>query len=169
MNSKYPVEGFYFVGHNIREFDLPYLARRMIINGIELPEHLKIAGLTQWNIRHVIDTMELWAFGGRRGRFVSLDLLTTVLGLSSPKAAGITGEDMYKLYYEERDYKTILEYCRRDVQSTAEVFLKLGDPEGACSLQLMEIEKDIIKMYGVDPDQQYSDLKKGLLWIKDCS
>lgn len=108
--------------HNGKEFDFPYLARRMIINRIPLPEILNLSGKKPWQIRHV-DTMDLWKFGDYK-HYSSLDLLTSVLGVPSPKT-DLTGGDVSKVYYEKQDLKRIVQYCERDAISVLRVYLRL--------------------------------------------
>lgn len=111
-----------FVGHNIKEFDLPYISRRMIINGMCLPECLKLQGKKPWEVPHV-DTMELWAFGDRKS-YTRLSLLAEVLGIPTPKD-DINGEDVTRVYWEEQNLQRIVTYCQKDVETTARVFMRL--------------------------------------------
>jgi len=111
-----------FCGHNIKEFDIPYICRRMLINGIKLPSCLNIAGLKPWQITHQ-DTLELWRFGDYKN-YTSLDLLAQVLGVPSSKG-DIDGSMVAKTYWEQGDLKRIAEYCLRDVYTTTLVYLKL--------------------------------------------
>src|SRR5205085_9610077 len=87
-----------FCGHNIKEFDLPYISRRMVINGMQLPDCLKLQGKKPWEIPHV-DTMELWSFGDRKN-YTSLALLAEVLGIPTPKD-DISGAEVGRVYWEE--------------------------------------------------------------------
>jgi predicted PolB exonuclease-like 3'-5' exonuclease len=112
--------------HNGREFDFPYLSRRMLINGIKLPALLDTAGKRPWEIRH-IDTMELWKFGDYK-HYTSLDLLAAVFGISSPKS-GMEGSQVAAAYWEEKDIKKIVAYCRQDVITVAMIFLKYRGEE----------------------------------------
>ncbi|MFK7811974.1 MAG: 3'-5' exonuclease [Maribacter sp.] len=112
-------------GHNSKEFDFPYIARRMIINQIELPYKLNLFGKKPWEIPH-LDTMELWKFGDYK-HFTSLKLLANILGIPSPKD-DIDGSQVRKVYYEENNIDRIITYCEKDVVTTAQVFLRLrGD------------------------------------------
>jgi predicted PolB exonuclease-like 3'-5' exonuclease len=111
-----------FVGHNIKEFDLPYLSRRMIINGMRLPECLRLHGKKPWEVPHV-DTMQLWAFGDYKS-YTRLALLAEVLGIPSPKD-DISGEDVSRVYWQERDLPRIVRYCQKDVETTVRVFMRL--------------------------------------------
>lgn len=111
-----------FVGHNIKEFDLPYISRRMIINGMCIPDCLNHRGKKPWEVPHV-DTMELWAFGDRKS-YTKLSLLAEVLGIPTPKD-DISGEDVTRVYWEEHDLQRIVTYCQKDVETTARVFMRL--------------------------------------------
>lgn len=110
--------------HNGKEFDFPYIARRMIINGIALPHKLDFFGKKPWEVPH-LDTMELWKFGEYR-HYTSLKLLTHVLGIPSPKE-DMDGSMVGQVYHEEGDLDRIVAYCELDVVSTAQVLLRLGN------------------------------------------
>ncbi len=112
--------------HNGKEFDFPYIARRMIINNIELPYKLNLFGKKPWEIPH-LDTMDLWKFGDYKN-YTSLKLLTNVLGIPSPKD-DIDGSDVYRIYYVENDLDRIIKYCEKDTIAVAQIILRLkGDP-----------------------------------------
>ena len=108
--------------HNGKEFDFPYIARRMIIHGIGLPSKLSLFGKKPWEVPH-IDTMELWRFGDFKN-YTSLKLLAYVLGVPSPKE-DIDGSMVRDVYYEEKNLERIIHYCERDVVTVAQVFLRL--------------------------------------------
>lgn len=110
-------------GHNIREFDIPFLCRRATINGLQLPALLQIAGRKPWEIKHLVDTMELWKFGDIK-HFTSLDLLAACLGLESPKT-DMDGSQVGRVFYEDQDLERIAAYCAQDVWVTANVFLAM--------------------------------------------
>lgn len=112
-------------GHNAKEFDFPYICRRMLINGISLPETLNIAGKKPWEISH-LDTMELWKFGDFKA-YTSLALLCHVFNIPTPKD-DISGADVARVYYEEKDLERIKVYCEKDVVALIQLFLKMrGD------------------------------------------
>jgi 3'-5' exonuclease len=113
-------------GHNAREFDLPYIARRCVVHRIRLPRLLDTAGLKPWEVGH-IDTMTLWCFGDRKN-YTSLALLTHILGIPTPKD-DISGADVGRVYHEEHDVERIASYCRRDVVATAQLYLRLTGRE----------------------------------------
>ena len=121
----------YLCGHNIKEFDVPYVARRMLINGIKLPDAINIAGKKPWEV-NFIDTLDLWKFGDYK-HYTSLNLLTNIFGIPSPKD-DIDGSEVAKVFYEENDIDRIARYCEKDVLATAQLFLRfkgeeLIDPE----------------------------------------
>ena len=107
--------------HNGKEFDFPYIARRMIIHGIKLPEKLNLFGKKPWEIAH-LDTMDLWKFGDYK-HFTSLKLLTSVLGIPSPKD-DIDGSQVGEVYYKEKDMERIIRYCEKDTIAVAQVLLR---------------------------------------------
>jgi len=108
--------------HNGKEFDFPYLCRRMLINGIALPPVLNIAGRKPWEIPH-LDTMELWKFGDYKN-FTSLDLLAAIFNIPSSKD-DMDGSQVNTVYYKDKDLEKIKDYCLRDVAVLAQLFLKL--------------------------------------------
>lgn len=112
-------------GHNAKEFDFPYICRRMLINGIKLPATLDIAGRKPWEISH-LDTMELWKFGDYKA-YTSLALLCHVFKIPTPKD-DISGADVARVYYEENDLERIKVYCEKDVVALVQLFLRMrGD------------------------------------------
>lgn len=121
-------------GHNAKEFDFPFIARRMIINGIPIPQKLNLFGKKPWEVPH-LDTMELWKFGDYK-TFTSLKLLTSVLGIPSPKG-DIDGSEVAKVYYEEKNIDRIITYCEKDVIAVAQVLLRFRREE-------LLIEEEII-------------------------
>jgi uncharacterized protein YprB with RNaseH-like and TPR domain len=113
-------------GHNAKEFDIPFIARRMIINGIALPNKLDLFGKKPWEVPH-LDTLELWKFGDYK-HFTSLKLLTKVLGVPSPKD-DIDGSEVARVFYVEKDIDRIITYCEKDVIAVAQIFLRLRREE----------------------------------------
>jgi len=112
-----------FCGHNIKEFDIPYICRRMLINGIALPSILQISGKKPWEITF-IDTLEMWKFGDYKN-YTSLKLLTAVFGIPTPKD-DIDGSQVAEVYYKEKNINRIAHYCQKDVVATAQVFLRMN-------------------------------------------
>ncbi len=123
--------------HNGKEFDFPYIARRMIIHGIELPYKLSLFGKKPWEVPH-LDTLELWKFGDFK-TFTSLKLLTHVLGIPSPKE-DIDGSDIYHVYYEENDIHRIREYCERDTVAVAQILLRFRGEELLNADEIIHVE-----------------------------
>jgi uncharacterized protein YprB with RNaseH-like and TPR domain len=107
--------------HNGKEFDFPFIARRMIINQISLPEKLQLFGKKPWEINH-IDTLELWKFGDYK-HYTSLQLLTTILGIPSPKE-DIDGSMVAQVYYQDQDLLRIVKYCEADVIAISQLVLR---------------------------------------------
>ena len=120
--------------HNGKEFDFPYIARRMIINHIPLPYKLNLFGKKPWEVPH-LDTLELWKFGDYKN-YTSLKLLTHVLGIPSPKE-DIDGGEVYKVFYKEKNIDRIITYCEKDTIAVAQILLRL---RGEDLLQKNEIE-----------------------------
>ena len=113
--------------HNGREFDFPYIARRMIINSLVIPEILDNAGKKPWEVKH-LDTMELWKFGDFKN-YTSLDLLTSALGIPTPKD-DIDGSMVAGIYYGEKDLPRIVRYCEKDVLAIARILLRFMNLPG---------------------------------------
>jgi 3'-5' exonuclease len=111
----------FLCAHNGKEFDYPYICRRMIINGVGIPEILKIAGRKPWEVRH-LDTMEFWKFGDYKN-YTSLKLLARVLGIPSPKD-DIDGAMVNDVYWNGKDLYRIVHYCQKDVITLAQVLLR---------------------------------------------
>lgn len=126
LNSHFSSPYHLLCGHNAKEFDFPFIARRMLINGLKLPETLDIAGKKPWEIKH-LDTMELWKFGDYKN-YTSLKLLAKVFGIPTPKD-DIDGSQVASVYYEEDDLDRIERYCRKDVVALVQLMLKYkGEP-----------------------------------------
>jgi len=111
----------YLCAHNGKEFDYPYICRRMVINGVAIPEALKIAGRKPWEVRH-LDTLEFWKFGDYKN-YTSLKLLAKVLGVPSPKD-DIDGSQVNAVYWIEKDLDRIVTYCQKDVTTLTQVLLR---------------------------------------------
>lgn len=109
-------------GHNAKEFDFPYIARRMLILGIELPKPLELFNKKPWEVPH-LDTLHLWRFGDYK-HYTSLKLMAYVLGIPSPKD-DIDGSQVAGVYYKEKNLERIVQYCEKDVITVAQVILKL--------------------------------------------
>lgn len=112
----------YLCGHNIKEFDVPYICRRLVAAQMPLPAMLDLYGKKPWETQHLLDTMELWKFGDRKS-YTSLKLLAAVLGFPSPKD-DIDGSMVGRIFWEESGLDRIAHYCEKDVLATAQLFLR---------------------------------------------
>lgn len=108
--------------HNGKEFDFPYIARRMLIHNMELPNKLNLFGKKPWEVPH-LDTLELWKFGDHK-HYTSLRLLCNVLNIPSPKD-DIEGSQVRDVFYKEKDVPRITSYCEKDVLAIAQILLKM--------------------------------------------
>jgi len=112
----------FLAGHNIKEFDIPFLCRRMVIHGLELPALLDISGKKPWQLEYLLDTMDMWRFGDYKN-FTSLQLLAAVLGIPSPKD-DIDGSMVGNVYWSEDGLDRIAAYCERDVLTVIKILAK---------------------------------------------
>ena len=112
----------FFCGHNIREFDMPYICRRLLINQMALPTSLDIAGKKPWETKHFLDTLELWKFGDYKN-YTSLNLLAAVFGFPTPKD-DIDGSQVGRVFWEEDDLERIAVYCEKDVLAVIHLLMK---------------------------------------------
>jgi hypothetical protein len=113
--------------HNGKEFDFPYIARRMIVHGLVIPELLDNAGKKPWEVK-LLDTMDLWKFGDHKN-YTSLDLMATILGIPSPKDE-TDGSMVGRIYYEEHDLTRIVRYCEKDVLTIGRILLRFRNLPG---------------------------------------
>jgi len=110
-------------GHNIKEFDIPFICRRLLINGLEIPQSINAAGKKPWETSF-IDTLELWRFGDYKN-YTSLKLLTAVFDIPTPKD-DIDGSQVAEVFYKEKNLNRIAQYCQKDVVATARLFQKFN-------------------------------------------
>ena len=110
-------------GHNIKEFDIPFICRRLIINNMPIPAILDVMGKKPWETKHLLDTLEMWKFGDYKN-YTSLNLLANVLGIKSPKD-DIDGSQVGNVYWEEGNLERIKVYCEKDVKTVAKVYLRI--------------------------------------------
>ena len=122
INNHFNLPQHVMCGHNVKEFDFPFIARRMLIHGIKIPDKLNLMGKKPWEVPH-LDTLELWKFGDYK-HFTSLKLLTKVLGVPSPKD-DIDGSEVANVFYKDKDIDRIATYCEKDVIAVAQIILKL--------------------------------------------
>ena len=137
MNNHFNKSQHLLCGHNGKEFDFPYIARRMIIHQIALPEKLNLFGKKPWEIPH-LDTMELWKFGDYK-HFTSLQLLTSILGIPSPKD-DISGSEVGTVFYKEKNIERIVKYCEKDTVAVAQLLLRFNNEP------LLNVNKNIISV-----------------------
>ena len=122
LNNHFNQAQHILCGHNAKEFDIPFLARRMIINQIPIPNKLNLFGKKPWEILH-LDTLELWKFGDYK-HFTSLKLMCKILGIPSSKG-DIDGSQVGHVFYVEKDIDRIVTYCEKDTIAVAQIFLRL--------------------------------------------
>ncbi|WP_075349862.1 3'-5' exonuclease [Algoriphagus marinus] len=135
--------------HNGKEFDFPYLCRRMLIQGIPLPEPLQIAGKKPWELRH-LDTMELWKFGDYK-HYTRLELLAAVFGVPSSKD-DLDGSQVNGTFHLEKDIEKIKKYCLKDVEVTARIYLAMNPQEEEYHVEVLQL-KDSSKDHKKDAPQ----------------
>jgi DNA polymerase elongation subunit (family B) len=126
LNKSFNGATYLLCAHNGKEFDFPYLARRMMVQGIALPKLLDIQGKKPWEVPH-LDTLELWKFGDRKS-FTSLNLLAHLFEIPTPKD-DIDGSMVGSVYWQDHDLDRIARYCCKDVLTLARVFLKFRGEE----------------------------------------
>ena len=121
LNDSYSSDHHYLCAHNGKEFDYPFICRRMLINGISLPKILNIAGKKPWEIKH-LDTMELWKFGDYK-HYTSIHLLAELFNIPTPKD-DIDGSQVSNVYWIQNDLERIRIYCQKDTLTVAQLYLK---------------------------------------------
>ncbi len=122
LNKYYSKEKHILCAHNGKEFDYPYICRRMLVNGIKIPQILDISDKKPWEIQH-LDTLEFWKFGDYKN-FTSLALLAKLFEIPSPKD-DIDGSMVNEVFWQNNDVERISEYCKKDVATTAKLLTKL--------------------------------------------
>lgn len=126
LNEKFNTTNHYLCAHNGKEFDYPFLCRRMLINGVRLPKILNLSGKKPWEVQH-LDTMELWKFGDYK-HFTSIKLLAALFDIPTPKD-DIDGSQVSQVYWQEHDLERIKTYCQKDTLTVAQILLKyMGKP-----------------------------------------
>ncbi len=126
LNNHFSGPQYVLCGHNSKEFDIPFIARRMIINGVSLSGKLNLFGKKPWEIPH-LDTMELWKFGDYK-HYTSLKLLSKILGIPTSKD-DIDGSQVGEVFYKEKDIDRIVTYCEKDVVAVAQVLLRFRNED----------------------------------------
>jgi predicted PolB exonuclease-like 3'-5' exonuclease len=130
-------KNLYFLGHNIKEFDIPYISRRSMIHQLPLPDYLDFSGKKPWET-NLLDTMQLWKFGDYK-TYTSLKLLTACLGIDTPKD-DIDGSQVKDVYYKEKNIRRIAQYCRKDVVAAAQIYLRFLNQSLIPSQQIFGVE-----------------------------
>ncbi len=127
MLNKWSTDGTkYLCAHNGKEFDFPYLCRRLIVNNLPIPRVLQMSGKKPWEVNH-LDTLDLWKFGDFKS-YTSLNLLARTLGITTPKD-DIDGSKVWEVYWKEKNMERIVTYCQKDVVSVAQILLRMnGEP-----------------------------------------
>ena len=126
LDTHFTKKSHVLCAHNGKEFDFPFIARRMIVHQIELPNKLNLFGKKPWEVPH-IDTLELWKFGDYK-HYTSLKLLTSILGVPSPKD-DIDGSEVANVYYKEKNIQRIVSYCEKDTIAVAQILLRFNNQE----------------------------------------
>lgn len=137
LHSHYNSPDKMLCAHNGKEFDFPFLARRILIHGIRLPAVIDIAGKKPWEVQH-LDTMELWKFGDFK-HYTSLELLAAVFDIPTPKD-DINGSDIHWVYWQEHDLERIRIYCQKDVLTIARLLLKYQQQPTVSEEQVLIVE-----------------------------
>lgn len=119
LTQYYNKEQHNLCAHNGKEFDFPYIVRRMLVNGVEVPDILDLAGKKPWEVK-LLDTMELWKFGDYKN-YTSLELLSALFDIPSPKD-DIKGSEVAGVYWKEKDLERIVRYCQKDVVTIVQLF-----------------------------------------------
>ena len=127
INKNFDSQRFHFCGHNVREFDIPFVCRRLLINQLNFPDLLDVSGKRPWEMFDV-DTLQLWKFGDYK-HYTSLKLLSEVLGIPTSKT-DIEGKDVCRVYWQEKGLERIVDYCQKDVVAVARLLLRFkGDTQ----------------------------------------
>jgi uncharacterized protein YprB with RNaseH-like and TPR domain len=136
LDTRFTKKSTILCAHNGKEFDFPFMARRMIVHQIDLPIQLNLFGKKPWEVPH-LDTLELWKFGDYK-HYTSLRLLTAILGVPSPKD-DINGSEVAHVYYKEKDLQRIVTYCEKDTIAVAQILLRFNN-------EALLKEEDIVKV-----------------------
>lgn len=123
LNKHFNAQHHALCAHNGKEFDFPYISRRMLVNNVRIPRILDLSGKKPWEVCHY-DTMQMWKFGDFKS-YTSLKLLAHVFGLPTPKD-DIDGSMVAGVYWKEQDMERIVRYCEKDVLTLCQVFLRLS-------------------------------------------
>lgn len=136
LDTKFDPNLYFLCAHNGKEFDFPYLCRRILVNGITMPRLLDLSGKKPWEVKH-LDTMQLWKFGDFKS-YTSLDLLAAVFDIDTPKN-DLDGSMVFDTYYRENDLERIRKYCQKDVSTLASIFLRFHNLPAISENQIVEV------------------------------
>lgn len=134
LNNHFSKDYHRLCAHNGKEFDFPYICRRMLLNGISLPATLNVTGKKPWETSF-LDTLEMWKFGDYK-HYTSLDLLATLFHIPSPKD-DIDGSQVHEIYWQTKDIQRIAHYCEKDVLTVVQLFLRYNGKELLKENQIM--------------------------------
>lgn len=137
LNKNFNRHYHYLCAHNGKEFDFPYLGRRLLANRLPLPKLLQITGRKPWEVKH-LDTMQLWKFGDFKS-YTSLELLAAVFGIPTPKD-DLDGSKIYKAYYQDHDLIRIKRYCQKDVITLANLYLRINNRQEVLDEQILLVD-----------------------------
>lgn len=137
LNMHYNTPQKRLCGHNAKEFDFPYICRRLLINNMPIPQILNLSGKKPWQVPHY-DTMDMWRFGDYK-HYVSIKLLTHILGVPTPKD-DIDGGDIAEVYYRENNLEKIATYCIKDTVALARVFLRFTQQQQLQDKDIVVVE-----------------------------
>ena len=126
LETHFTKKSYILCAHNGKEFDFPFIARRMIVHQITLPNKLNLFGKKPWEVPH-LDTLEMWKFGDYK-QYTSLKLLTAILDIPSPKD-DIDGSEVARVYYKEKNIQRIVNYCEKDTIAVAQILLRFNNQE----------------------------------------
>ncbi len=129
----------FFCGHNAKEFDIPFLCRRALINHLHMPTVLQISGKKPWELDFILDTLQFWKFGDYKA-YISLDLMHDLLTGSSAKE-GMDGSEVSDYYYNRKDFLSIKEYCEEDVQAVIRIYLSLYESYFGEKIEIRNLEE----------------------------
>ena len=134
LNKHFSKDYHRLCAHNGKEFDFPYLCRRMLLQSIPLPSILNVTGKKPWETTF-LDTLEMWKFGDYK-HYTSLDLLATLFNIPSPKD-DIDGSEVHNVYWQTKDLQRIANYCEKDVLTVVQLFLRYQGKELLSENQIM--------------------------------
>jgi len=115
--------GYFLCGHNVKNFDIPMMAKRMIINNILPPKIFPTYDTKPWEVK-AIDTRDVWQYG-QYASISTLDLMCGVMGVESSKSDEMDGSRVHEVFYKEKNIDKINTYCEKDVKVLYEVVKKL--------------------------------------------